>query len=451
MLRGLTVSNFRAIGPKAAHVDLAPLTVLVGESGAGKSSFLEALVLTAQSALEAPRHLDLVLDGSCLSIGAVSADEESRYADLHFRRDPAVPMSVRLVVDVADRPAWPGLQIPGNLAPSPAHHWPPAQIAYEWVRTEVSQRAAWRHRFEADGQLLWEHDAAATGQGIVRCQDSAGKPRELASVPPLPRVLGRDLFVRPTFDDADRSLARPVARALEALELIVPFLQERLRRVGFLSALRGTELMNEEVGGQARFVGAHGQDTLRLLASLSGQMHAARSLFDQWLERFGLSQMKAGPTGDRRLNAAFMDRIAGTRLDLRNAAGGARQALILAAQLLVTEPGSILAIEEPEINLHPAYEKLLAELLADAVKLGQQVILSTHSEILVAALAQAVRRDLLSADKLAIWHVERTEAGLEPTRIDVSDRGNLKDWVQSFAKVEQELFDEWVDGCDQEG
>lgn len=47
------------------------------------------------------------------------------------------------------------------------------------------------------------------------------------------------------------------------------------------------------------------------------------------------------------------------------------------------QPGDVLMIDEPELNLHPANQRLMARLLAKLVNAGLRVVVSTHSDYLV--------------------------------------------------------------------
>ena len=47
------------------------------------------------------------------------------------------------------------------------------------------------------------------------------------------------------------------------------------------------------------------------------------------------------------------------------------------------QPGDVLMIDEPELNLHPANQRLIARLIARLINAGLRVIASTHSDYLV--------------------------------------------------------------------
>ena len=62
----------------------------------------------------------------------------------------------------------------------------------------------------------------------------------------------------------------------------------------------------------------------------------------------------------------------------------------------VVAPGDVLIVEEPEAHLHPEAQVRLARLLAGTVRAGLRVILTTHSEWILEALANMVRRSGLT-------------------------------------------------------
>jgi len=62
----------------------------------------------------------------------------------------------------------------------------------------------------------------------------------------------------------------------------------------------------------------------------------------------------------------------------------------------VVAPGDVLIVEEPEAHLHPAAQVKLTRLLAGTVQAGLRVVMTTHSEWILEALANVVRRSALA-------------------------------------------------------
>ncbi len=177
-------------------------------------------------------------------------------------------------------------------------------------------------------------------------------------------------------------------------------------------------------------------------------------LLGEWAGRFGMWDIEAVWEGRSVLVTRYHAYRGSTAVLLpRNASSGSRRALLLAIQLLLTAPDAILLLEHPESQLHPRFQAMLPALFAESIKTGRQIIATTHSEVLCAALGNAVRRGLLAKDDVAIWHLEREDGGqgdVKAERVTISDKGYLEPWVPSFETVEKELFDGWYDGLPEE-
>ena len=61
----------------------------------------------------------------------------------------------------------------------------------------------------------------------------------------------------------------------------------------------------------------------------------------------------------------------------------------------VVRPGDTLIIEEPESHLHPAMQVEFTRVLAASVKTGIRILITTHSEWVLEALANLVRLSAL--------------------------------------------------------
>lgn len=465
ILTKLSVQNFRAIGPAPIELELAPLTVLVGENGSGKSSLLQALAVTAQSALEDPLRSDLILDGSKVSLGSAEGkDYREGYREIYFRKDGERPLSVYFETSIDPREwpaaaAWPKPM--GGERPFFAD-WPPSRVGYRWTRQGIAW-PAFSHEFTVDGRPLLAIDAkyssitegGATRRTFLTVPAAGGPPDRIeTSGLSVDRVLG-DSFTRlqaatlvARSDQQSRGLLPEV---IEPVRAIASIMMRRLAGVALVEPMRGRQLMHRDVGPEVSFVGPHGEMLVRFLNLLKHRSDERYSTFREWAERFGVRGVETGIGGKNELKVAFRDPQTGTPLELSDAATGSHQALMMAAQVLLSEPGSVLLYEEPENNLHPRFEKLVPALYADAVKTGHQIIATTHSEVLVAAVGNAVRHGLLAESDVAVWEISRTAEKASARRIRVSDRGYLEGWVESFARVEEEMFDEWAKALPEEG
>ena len=443
MFTSLHIHNYKGIGPEPLEVDLAAVTVLVGRSGAGKSCVLEALALTAQSATEDPQRHDLVLSGSRLKLPTEGfQDYREPFKCIHYGCDPDRPLTVGFV--------WRCGHSTGETT----------ALEYKWTR-KGGRSPHLDHELASEGEpllRLWTEVTSQTARGANKTThvEIGGEriPSDIVQVGAVDRVLSQKLvdLVRPNqrrAENLDEEVSALVERAFaradqERIEFVRDELAAGLGGVHFLSSLRGASLMHSDPGPKVSFVGLHGENTIRLLSSIDARTKAGFPRLKEWGKKFGLGDVETGADGNQ-LKVVFVDPASGTSLELWQAATGSKQGLTMAAQLLLSPPGSTLLLEEPEANLHPGYEKLLPELFADSIRGGRQLLVTTHSEILIAALGNAVRKGLLAPEDVAIHHLERGKTGVKAVPVDVTSKGNLAGWVKSFASVEKELFNEWYD------
>ncbi|PNS09773.1 DUF3696 domain-containing protein [Solilutibacter silvestris] len=102
----------------------------------------------------------------------------------------------------------------------------------------------------------------------------------------------------------------------------------------------------------------------------------------------------------------------------------------------------LLAMEQPEIHLHPALQAELADVFVEST-LGERkntFILETHSEHLILRLLRRVREGRLSPNDLSVLYVQPTESGSTVLEVRVDEDGDFIDrWPGGFF---EEAFDE---------
>lgn len=106
---------------------------------------------------------------------------------------------------------------------------------------------------------------------------------------------------------------------------------------------------------------------------------------------------------------------------------------------------TLLAIEQPELHVHPAIQCRLADLIAQQVlnDQGRQILLETHSEHLMLRLLRRVRETTedelppdapsIAPDDLAVFYVANDHRGLTITELPVNCEGDFdKQWPKGF-------------------
>ena len=113
----------------------------------------------------------------------------------------------------------------------------------------------------------------------------------------------------------------------------------------------------------------------------------------------------------------------------------------------------LLAIEQPELHIHPAFQVSLGDLFISRIQESQVCfLLETHSEHLMLRFLRRIRetneddlppgKDPLKPDQLAVYYVEQGGSGVSLALIRVGEDGEFVDnWPKGFFEErEEELF-----------
>ncbi|MEU9340469.1 DUF3696 domain-containing protein [Streptomyces sp. NPDC048278] len=121
--------------------------------------------------------------------------------------------------------------------------------------------------------------------------------------------------------------------------------------------------------------------------------------------------------------------LSGEEVRPANTGFGVSYALPVIVAGLLTEPGDLLIVENPEAHLHPAGQSRLGRFLAQVAGSGVQVLVETHSDHVLNGARLAVAQDRSLAAKDMLVHYFDHDRSL-PIAID--DRGELSHWPSGF-------------------
>lgn len=115
----------------------------------------------------------------------------------------------------------------------------------------------------------------------------------------------------------------------------------------------------------------------------------------------------------------------------KNVGYGLTHILPIITACLVSSRNRVLLIENPEAHLHPSGQSAMGTFLAQAVSAGIQIIVETHSDHILNGVRKAVKKRILSRDKVAIHFFNPLINDKVITPL-IDQEGNLDSWPQGF-------------------
>jgi len=133
-------------------------------------------------------------------------------------------------------------------------------------------------------------------------------------------------------------------------------------------------------------------------------------------------------------------------VNIADAGFGVSQVLPVVVALQAAQRGQMVYIEQPEIHLHPSAQVRLADLLVQAAKRGVQVVVETHSELILLGIQTSVARGELSPDAVKLHWFERDEEGVTHiTTAELDEDGAFGNWPVDFSQVALETMRTYLD------
>lgn len=126
--------------------------------------------------------------------------------------------------------------------------------------------------------------------------------------------------------------------------------------------------------------------------------------------------------------------IAGN-LDLTNVGVGVSQVLPILVMALMSDPGSVLLFEQPELHLHPRVQSQLADFFLAVIRTGRQCIVETHSEYLINRLRLRIAESEWGSDlgnTILLYFTERVGAQSNFEPVAMNAYGAIPNWPVGF-------------------
>ena len=170
---------------------------------------------------------------------------------------------------------------------------------------------------------------------------------------------------------------------------------------------------------------------------IKGESRRLLDVVNQWLQDVcpgAYLELEAVADADAVIAGFSFDRpgdIATSRYRATNVGFGLSYVLPVILALL-SPPGTLCMIENPEAHLHPRGQTKLGELSARAASVGVQVFAETHSDHFIDGVRIAVRDGLIAPKDTAFHYFERdgNKSVISSPQVDVD--GRLSHWPVGF-------------------
>jgi predicted ATPase len=450
VIKRLVIRNFKCI--KELDIELAPFTIFVGPNGSGKSSILEALALISQAA----KKNTSIRNAICCELV-----EYQDFKEILYKGQEGLELALGFAVDISFEEIKLGLE---KDLETFSHSTSVDQKTVQWYLDFL-------HRLREE---------ALAKKGIIevmyiyRVSDlhtlhtyKIGKFEIVFGYDKARGGIPKDLKLHCEASNCEPFLQTFTVdnHVSQVSSYLVDALRKRLSKIYLLSAERGSIPWTCSAPTEKpAWVGRKGENTLAILAELKKPGYESKWVFYERLcEDFGIERPWAGWEARDIITSQYRDRYLGSVHRLPMLGYGSRQLLPVIIQLAYSDPESVILVEEPEISLHPRYQRMLPVLFGLAVSEGKQVLVTTHSSYFPLSLdlvlskegytvkaytlerrgeqarEKSIRVKLEPAD-VAVYHVVRDEEGhTRAERLEVDEKG-LKSGIPSFIDVEREIL-----------
>ena len=394
MLHRLKVSGLLSFGPQGIDLPMEPLNVLIGPNGSGKSNLLEVLALLRA----APRELaEPIKRGGGIWEWLWKGDESPGKATLEaFVDDPEQGSPLRHVLEFTD-------------------HGGRFEVTDERIECAETKFAYRLHQ----GQHTFDI------QTEPKDQRTSSRPILSDSATIVSESLGLNRYRERTKPEESVLSQIRDAQTYPALHCLQKQ-YERIRLYRNWAFGPAAELRrNQSTHDPSDFLNEGGANLALVLSHFQGEnkrklVAALQELFD------GIVDVNCPVTGGT--VSLFLEEQGGRQIPASRLSDGTLRYLCLLAILLHPEPPSLVAIEEPELGLHPDLLPTLSDLLVQASE-HTQLIVTTHSDVLVDALTD-------KPESIVVCEQENGES-----RFERLDNKRLKTWLEEYS-----LGDLWTSG-----
>lgn len=516
-IKAITLENFKGIG-EAVCIELKPITLLFGANSAGKSTILQALLYAREILERGNTDPDKTIQGgNAVDLGGFRNLVHNHDANLQISLRFDLDLSDIDLVDYGDIPELPELdELSGEAMTAWVKldvNWgrfqdSPVQADYEVgingivaVSVSADDHAGARHQVRFNSQHPWFSLSNEVDGEFIQVGNPDWITTPTADLESLRRgsSRGESLFdgIRNVLDAHDMG----EFKELIYFCLISPgeYLRSNLKRFKYLgpirvvpdrtyqsskspdesrwstglaawdwinnSSLSQVEELNKWLTLETRLNTGYRVDVKRYKElDIESMAMSALSQGTDFLDNYEMirQEIEILPIKTRvllRQEKDFLD-VAPQDVGI-----GISQVIPVVVAALAQKDG-IVAIEQPELHIHPAIQVALGDLFIQQTNeddvFNRQFLIETHSEHLLLRILRRIRQTgegdvpaelQLSPDRVAVYYVESSAQGTQLKHLSINDEGRFNErWPRGFFEErENEYFGDIEDMSEEIG
>ena len=397
----LHLENFRSI--RNATVEIAPLTVIYGPNGSGKSSLIYGLLTLRNFFTNPAQNIPSLFSYPTISLGGLRevvrnhAEGEAVSLSLGIGSDN---WSTAVTLSVAESGGVAGVKLDSHRALEPLV------------------------QMKLDVPFPYRGDQQTYGTDYVLWFTPDGEPDE---TPIQLTWNGINIGIRRDDHGID-----PVAVANYLTWANSP--NELARGVGFVPLRRGFATPVYGVSNVTPYL-ATDVEVASLLATDRYLEYAVSDRLESVADRQIRVRMQVGTSS---FNLDSIPRNGGVPVSLVNEGFGINQLVHMLTVCLYSKT-KVVAIEEPEIHLHPSMVRKLVHAMVDiTANKDKRIVVSTHSETFVLSLLAQIAEGKVSVDDVSFIFAEKEDGESRFTKQEATPDGQIQGGLRSFIEAELE-------------
>ncbi len=406
MLNEIRIENFKAYGSQEQALRLGRITIFIGENGTGKSSALQALTLLAQSANQ--NAIKLMPGESFWFVN---------YRDIVHKMEPGRKLTIGYEGRISHEAQGYSAQI--MYAASFAEQNRDNMLVEQWgkIKTESWTRIPLPDMLEGK---YYHGDSTANPQRLegdgfhvsLGSSDRVCKPIQITG--------GGHTTVeqRHAFEDFFK-----VARELfESFETILT------KRFFTVPSMRGFDQLSYQLGEEPK----ERPETPDEVATTFAYRREVEERVAGWMQQVTGVRISVHIIPKKQVELRSIDGY-----NIYHEGFGTGQLVKPLVQIAMAPKDSLIAVEEPEIHLHPQAQVRLCDTLAEIAKTeNKQILLTTHSEHILTGFLNIVAEGKLKPQDLSVYYFEKKNGEAKATQLPVDSKGMIAGGLKGFSEVE---------------